>query len=224
VKLLVTGPAAQAGKTAARLRECGHEALVSPLLRSCALAWNAPAGAFEAVIATSANAFTQPLAPFLAALPCYCVGAATADAARAAGAQDLRIAEGRGAEALYAAVAAAGVCSALHLAGEAVTDAPVPATLRLRRVTTYRMELLPLGHEAAAALERQEIDWTLLYSARTAAQFLRELGRLGIERSAQKVALLGTPPADFPRDWRRCVAAEMPNERALFAAAGVLCE
>ncbi|EMD83981.1 uroporphyrinogen-III synthase [Pacificimonas flava] len=224
MRILVTRPAAQAAATAARLRAAGHEAMIAPLVEVRPVRWTLPQGAFDALVATSANAFLAGMPVPLPDLPLYAVGKATATAARAAGFTDVRTGPGGGAAPLYRQMEAEGVRSALHLAGERVKDAAVPDALTLCRVTVYAAASRPLTAEARACLAAGGTDWTLLYSAAAAQQFAAECVRAGLDRTHLSAALLGAPPAGFPADWRRLVRARIPTEDALFAAAGLLCE
>lgn len=77
-------------RTAARLAELGHEAVLAPVLRIVATGATVPAGTADALVFTSAHA-PETLAAHpdglahLQHLPCWCVGTRTAAAARTAG-------------------------------------------------------------------------------------------------------------------------------------------
>ena len=207
-----------------RLRELGHEPLLSPLLDIVPQRVELPDANFDAVLATSANAFSATVPVSLRDVPVYAVGARTAAAARDAGFADVRMSEGRGAEDLYRFAAAGGARRALHLAGRDIAAAPAPDSLDITRVSAYRAERRPLTDAASEALISGKIDMTLLYSARTAAQFGWELTRLGLTRSRLSVACLAEFGAALSCGWREIDIAERPDERSLFAAAGLLCE
>jgi len=175
---------------------------------------------------------TSPQAPRLAGpaadpyreLPAFAVGERTAAAARAAGFADVREAGGN-VVALQAAVAAVGVGRALHLAGAHRTEAAVPPGLRLIVRAVYEARLADLTAEAAAARRGGAVDWTLLFSARTAAQFARLHDGLGAARAAASIAAIGpTALAAAGGGWRRAVAAAAPNEAGILAAAGLTCD
>lgn len=87
MRVLVTRPEPGASRTAEKLRALGHEPVLLPLTRIAALAPEWPAGKFEAVLATSANALlsASTLPEQWKALPVHTVGQRTADAARNAG-------------------------------------------------------------------------------------------------------------------------------------------
>ena len=86
--LIVTRPEPGNGATVARARAMGLDARAMPLFAARPLEWTAPAAAdFDALLLTSAAAarLAGPGLASLASLPVYAVGAATADAANAAG-------------------------------------------------------------------------------------------------------------------------------------------
>jgi uroporphyrinogen-III synthase len=157
-----------------------------------------------------------PGAAVLRHLPVFAVGGATARAALEAGFTDVRAAGGT-AQALLDAVAAAGITSIVHLAGEDRTASVVPTGLAVATRTVYRAQLLPL-----AALPA--VDWVLLYSPRTAAHFAAEVERLGVARSSVNVAAISAATLAAAGDgWRETAVASEPSEDALLAAIGIPC-
>lgn len=215
MRILVTRPDPGGGATAARLRALGHEVTLHPLLGFEAVAWTPPDTLPEAVVLTSAAAarLAGVVPAALRGVPAHAVGAATAAAARAAGFADVRVGNG-GVQALLDAMAAAGTRQVLHLAGEDRTPVAVPAGMELVIRTVYRACLLPLP-----ALP--EVDWVLLFSARTAAQFAAEVDRLGGDRASLAIAAISPAAlAAAGAGWRRAVAAVTPDEDALLAVIG----
>jgi len=215
MRVLVTRPEPAASRTAARLRELGHEAIVAPLLIPRPLDWAVPPGKWQAVAFTSASA--AALAGDLSALallPAYAVGEATAAAARDAGFTQVRSARGD-ASAVFALAAADGIARLLHLAGQDRSAATVPPGLTVGVVTVYVAEL-------AGRLDVPQFDLALLYSARTAAQFdtLFAGDRSGIVVAALSPAVA----AAASPGWGRVAVAAEPTEAALFAAAGLTCD
>ena len=85
VRIAVTRPEGAAAGFAAELAVRGHEAVLAPLLEIHSLGADLPElGRFQALLATSANAFVDCRPDSLAGgLPVYAVGAATAEAAQA---------------------------------------------------------------------------------------------------------------------------------------------
>src|SRR5690606_16657199 len=118
-RVLVLRPQPAAEATAGRARALGLEPVVAPLFIVRPLAWRPPEGRFDALVLTSANALRHGgLAshePYRH-LPCYAVGEATAEAARAAGIEDVRVGRSDGA-ALARWMAADGIERAFHPCG-----------------------------------------------------------------------------------------------------------
>jgi uroporphyrinogen-III synthase len=88
IRVLVTRPEPGATRTAERLQRLGFEPIKLPLTEIVGLETSLPATTFDAVIATSANAFLYlPKAAILtlAGMPVFVVGEATAKAAKQAG-------------------------------------------------------------------------------------------------------------------------------------------
>ncbi len=216
MRLLVTRPLPGGDATATRLAAHGHDAIVAPLMAAETLAWPAPVTPPQAIMLTSAFAARLADAPAFHALPCFVVGAATAKAAQRAGFSDIRDGGGT-AQALLDTVAAAGITSLLHLAGEDRTPVVIPPALQIDTRIVYRARLLLL-----AALPA--VDWVLLYSARTARHFAAECDRLGLDRAIIAIAGLsaGIVAAAGP-GWRATLAAPGPSEDALLAAIGATC-
>lgn len=190
-----------------------------------ALAWEPPAGPFDALL------FTSPQAPRLAGpaaaayrLPVYAVGERTAQAARAAGFADVRDGGGN-LVALYDAAASAGVVRALHLAGVHRTEAPLPPGLAVEVRAVYDARLLDLTPVAAQALRTGTVDWALLFSSRTAAHFAACVDPLGLRRDTIAIAAISVKAlAAAGTGWRRAVAARTPTEAGILAAAGLACD
>ena len=216
VRVLVTRPEPAASRTAARLRAAGHQAVVAPLLVPRAVDWSIPPGDWRAV------AFTSAVAPALGgaglaaltARPAYTVGAATGDAALAAGFGDVRVARGD-ASAVFARAAADGIVRLLHLAGADRSAAVVPHGLTVAAVTVYAADL-------ADALPADGWDVALLYSTRTAAHFATLF-----DGDRARVAVAALSPgvaAVLGGGWASVAVAAEPTELALFAAARLACE
>jgi uroporphyrinogen-III synthase len=201
-------------RTRARLAEAGLAAIAMPLFEVVALDWTAPDPAgFDALLLTSANAVRHagPQLAHLVSLPVFAVGAATADAARAAG---FRVAlQGReNAAALVAEVAGLGVRRALHLAGR---DRSIEAVGPVAQViAVYASDPIPLSGEAAAALDGAV---ALVHSARAGRRLADILGpaRARTALAAISEAALAAAGAD----WEAAEVAATPDDRALIAVA-----
>lgn len=181
-----------------------------------AVAWALLPGDWQAVAFTSAAAPALGGAGLAALthLPAYAVGAATGDAAKAAGFGDVRVARGD-ASAVFTKVAGDGCTRLLHLAGADRSAALVPDGLSVGVVTVYAADL-------ADALPAAAFDLALLYSARTAAHFAALFGgdRAGLRIGALSPAIA----AAAGMGWAAIDVAAEPTEDALFAAARLACE
>jgi uroporphyrinogen-III synthase len=204
----------------------GHDVIVAPLLDPVALDWSPPEGGVEALLFTSPQGprFAGAAAEPYRSLPAFAVGARTAAAAREAGFTDVR--EGGGdVAALYASVAAAGYRRVLHLAGADRSDVTPPPEAEVVVRAVYEARLADLTDEAKAALRAGAVDWALLFSTRTAAQFAACHGALGVDRSRLSVAAISAAAlAAAGSGWARAVAAATPNEAGILAASGLSCD
>ena len=183
-RVLVTRPEPGAAATARRLEACGFVPLLLPLSRIEALPVEAsgiPADV-AAVAVTSANALRHlpgDVAAALADRPCFCVGDATAEAARSAGFS--RVVTGPGdAGTLAATIAQAGISGPLlYLAGRLrrpdLEDSLVAAGIAVTALDVY--DTLPLRHPiatVAALFGGRPVEAALVYSS-VAAEALAEL-------------------------------------------------
>jgi uroporphyrinogen-III synthase len=182
MRLLVTRPEADAERTATTLRACGHEVLVSPLLRIEPLADALiPPGPFAALLVTSAN-----VAPAIAAharfaqlrsLPVFVVGDRSAEALRATGFADVTSAQGGVDDlATLAASRARPGGSLLYLAG-ADRSGDLSGVLSRRGFTVSTVVLYRAAPVAAlsplAAAAIAVIDGVLHFSRRSAEMYLK---------------------------------------------------
>jgi len=183
VRLLVTRPDPDGVRTAATLRERGHEATVAPLLRLEPVDFEMSDDAVGAVVLTSANAARavagHPRHATLIALPAFTVGRHTAQAARDAGFDQIHCAEGDKKDLVDLIVAryqgARG--SLLYLAGEDragdLAADLAPHRLSVRTVVAYRAvksERFPPAVEALLA--RGAVDGVLHFSKRSAEAYI----------------------------------------------------
>jgi uroporphyrinogen-III synthase len=178
--VLVTRPRAESDVFAVALAMRGHEALVAPMIEIVPIAGaHVDLDGAQAVLFTSANGVRA----FAAAetrrdLPAYCVGDATATAARDAGFAQVESASGdvvalaalvraRLAPSGGALVHAAGTSVAGDLAGDLARDG-----FSVRRVPLYRSETAAaLTDDARAALREGRVDVVAFFSPRTAQAF-----------------------------------------------------
>ncbi|OJF89862.1 uroporphyrinogen-III synthase [Pararhizobium antarcticum] len=188
MRILVTRPQPAASKTARRLQELGHEALVLPLMQSVAdadVARSALRQDYAALALTSAQA-AETLASIANDIkdhldtPVFCVGTATASAARALGFRNIMTGTGTGrslARMLAASLAATDPRQTLYLAG-APRSPDFEASLRrdgirFKVVECYRMVPVDgVKTRLQTILAETPPDAVLLYSSETARLFL----------------------------------------------------
>lgn len=205
----VLRPEPGAGATVARLEAAGVRATALPLFAVAPVAWTMPAGGFDALLLTSANAVRHggDLAA-VRGLPVAAVGATTAAAARARG-LDVRW-TGAGDAAAAAALVPAGT-RLLHLAGR--DRVAVPGAVA---VTVYDSLVRDLDRNALAPMAGGVV---LLHSARAARRF----AELGHGLADVRVAALSAAVAEAAGSgWRRVAVAAAPTDADLVAAAASL--
>ena len=198
--------------------------IVAPIFEVRPLAWQAPDPAdFDALMLTSANAPRHAGAGLagLTALRCYCVGEATAEAARAAGFRDLRIGPSDG-DTLLKITAGDGVRKLLHLSGRDHVGLEHP-DIRITRIPVYAAD--PLDHlpvEAVRALEAGAL--ALLHSPRAARIFAGLVDAVGLERARIRIAAISrAAEAAAGPGWALSAAAAAPRDEALLELAAELC-
>lgn len=232
-RVLVTRPAADSARLAARLRAAGHTVCESPLLEVVPVAWTLPDPLPEAIMFTSrqAPAALGDVPAVLRDVPVFPVGPGTAAAARAAGFTDVR-ADGDGDQRrLVEQVAASGSRSVLFLSGAEVRGDPVGALgalgITAERRVVYEAHLAEtFSPEAGAALTGNALDWVLLFSPRTARRFRQLYEALGGARpgilrpDTLRLGCMSAAVARPVRDggWQSVVIAEAATEAALLAA------
>jgi uroporphyrinogen-III synthase len=184
LRVLVTRPEPQASATAALLRARGHEVHIAPVARIERLEPALPpATAVDAVILTSANA-AFALAPYRE-LPVYAVGAATARAARGAGAPSVTTAAGDWQSLARLLTGPDGLRAGtrlLHLSGAEIrgdlAGALRAAGLSLQRVVVYAARAEPwLDPRVSTLLARAALDAVLFFSPAHATIWRRQIER-----------------------------------------------
>lgn len=157
------------------------------------LAWQKPEGPFDAILAGSANVFRHggPQLAAFANVPVMAVGAATADAARAAGFTVARTGEGG----LQPLIETLPPGNYLRLAGlDRVTLAP-PEAVRITTAVVYAAQARAIPPAFAALLKKGGV--VLLHSGEAAGHFRRECEALGIARNRLYLACLAPRIADL---------------------------
>ncbi|WP_294540419.1 uroporphyrinogen-III synthase [uncultured Rhodoblastus sp.] len=222
MRVLVTRPPEQAAPTAQKLVALGHVPVLAPVLEIVATGARLPAGPFDLLLASSAQAFLGIAPESAPGSPLACVGAKTAEAARRRGFEVQTV--GADSEALATVLLAEGrPKSALYLAGrerKGLLERRLREnSWRVEIIETYEARPVPYWPEnLRAALACGEIDAILHYSPRSAALALALMGREAAPRlrhfclSAEIAALCG---AWAPQ--QQIVAAFQPDEESLMA-------
>lgn len=223
--LLILRPEPGASETVARARSMGLEALATPLFSIRPLKWEPPgAETVDGVMLTSANAVRHAgvaVAAFTP-LPCYAVGEATAEAARAAGFTRIQTGPSDGA-ALLGIMAQSGVTRVLHLCGRDHIPLENPSVSILRRFVYAAEPVRPLPADAAAALRGGAL--VALHSPRAAAHFAALVDAAGLDRGSIALAAISQAAADAAGEgWRDIAVANAPRDAALLELAEKLCK
>lgn len=223
--LLLTRPAGDNELLARRLRAAGHRVSIAPMLDIRSLG-SAPLddSAAAGLVLGSANAVRHGAARLTRRdLPVWCVGPATADAARTAGFHDIRTGGGDGTELARLIVTQANPADGplLYPCGKERRPEPerglARAGFRIIAVPVYEAcEVATLPGAVAEALARGDIEVVLLYSPRTARHFCALVAadvraRLGFAVLSPAVA------RELGPDRRRAVTAGAPDEESLLA-------
>ncbi len=229
MRILVTRPAPDGERTAATLRELGYEVLAAPLMQVKPIVADV-AGAWSAVIISSANAIRALDAPQIASLeklPLFAVGQRSADAAREAGFNDVRSANGN-ADDLIRLVAASHTkqtATYLYLAGENraadVEGELAKRGIKARTMSVYENVTLDYPPELVGALHHRKVDAVLHFSRRSAENYVNGAKAAGIEDMARvpKHFALSAQVAEPLRaaGVGQIRVAPEPNEAALLA-------
>jgi uroporphyrinogen-III synthase len=208
MKVWVTRAEPGAGRTAAKLRDLGHEAVVAPLLRTRSLPVSIELTGVGALAFTSSNG-VRAFAALSSdrSLPVFAVGDATADAALKAGFGDVTSADGD-VEALAALVAN----NRDRFTGEVLAPGAKERAGDLRGARLLAVyETVATGAELPAG-----VDTVLVHSPKAAALLARcdvsALTVLAISEAAAR------PLANTPL--KRLAWAARPDEAALLALLG----
>lgn len=215
--LIILRPEPGATETGVRANAAGLTAGKVPLFAAGAIDWTAPnPHAFDALLITSANAprFAGPGLASLASLPVWCVGAASAAAAKAAG-LDVRHIGQHGAQAALDAASSVGVRHMLWLAGQERTAVTPPAGLTLLAVPVYHARPLPVSRDQLAGPAV-----ALVHSKRAA----RRLASLAPDRSQLHLVAISPAVTDAAgTGWASVTTAAQPDDGEMVAIAAQLC-
>lgn len=211
-KVVVLRPEPGASATLARATAAGIEAVAIPLFEIAPVDWVAPdAGDYDALLLTSASAVRHGGGQIdaLRALPTYCVGAATAEAARDAG----------------FAVAGTGVADAAALVER------VPQGLRLLHLTGRNHRSIP-GGTSIPVYDSAPIDpppslkllpgnVAMVHSPRAGARLAELVEQRG---DISIAAISAAAAAACGGGWHEVAAIAAPGDGALLALAAALCQ
>lgn len=215
--LIILRPEPGAQATWVRAEAAGMTAELVPLFGAGPMDWTVPDPApFDGLLLTSANAlrFAGKGLAALSALPAWCVGAATAEAARAGG-LDVRHIGTSDAQAVLSVAAEQGVRHLLWLAGEARSALTPPPGLTISLRIIYHASALPVATEA---LRGPAV--VLIHSKRAA----RRLAALAPDRAALSVVAMSTAVAEAAGPgWRAVAVAPQPDDGEMVAMAAKLC-
>lgn len=220
---IVVRPEPGNAATVQAARALGIAAQGWPLFEVAAMAWDCPDPAgFDALLIASSNAIRhagQQLAQ-LRGLPVHAVGAATAEAARAAGLAIASVGE-RDLAALLVTVPRPArllrLCGAEHIA------LPSPAGLSLTTTVVYEVRSLPVPARLAERLADNAL--VLLHSAAAARHFAAECDRLALPRAHIALACLAPRVAAAAGEgWADLRSAARPSDGALLALARQMCQ
>lgn len=223
--ILLTRPVEDVEDSKRRLELMGHEVLVAPMIRIMPVTFQMPAKE-ETLIITSANAVRHGLKNLEGRdWTIYCVGTATADAAREEGFTNIVEGPGtaRGLMPLLLESSGAVRRSFTHLSGEDVAyniaDALRQQGFEATMTPVYRAApVSDVPFDVEAALNAGVISHVLFYSARTATIFeevvadqdkhywLHTMTALGLSSRVGE-ALIGP--------WRMVKTAILPSEQAM---------
>lgn len=237
--VLVTRPAPDNQRTAATLSARGYHALLMPMLRFEALAFQDDGAPCDGIILTSANAVRalvhHPAMERLLDSPTFTVGDQTAEMARQAGFRNVISAKGD-AEALNELIVKtaaaeiikkggalryfAGADRARDLAGDLGAQGFVVTTYTVYRMTPVQ----DFAPDLIGAFASGEIDAVLHYSRRTARAFVDAARTDGVEISALALpqCCISDAVAAVLREAgaTQVIVARTPNEEAVMDALG----
>lgn len=220
LRVAITRAQPQAERTAELVRARGAEAIVAPLLTIVPCGYNTSTEGAQAIIFTSSNGVRAfPDARGARDRIVLAVGDATAEAAREAGFNDVRSADGdvRSLAALAKTALDPAKGKLIHIAGDHVAG-DLGSELRAAGFSVERR--LAYASVAAFALPdalTQPLDIVLFQSVRAAETFVA----LGAPNAAQLTAgCLSAAIADAAgkSSWKRIVTAPHPREDDLLAA------
>ncbi len=232
--VIITRPEPAASATAEKLRELGHEVIVSPVLKIVDTGINQPSGTFHGIIVTSANALNilQKRSTFenLLNLPVFAVGDATADKAKALGFKNVVSAGGSAKDLAFLIADHTGFLDGvnvelLYISGVDTTDGLVKSlrdhSIGITTWPVYKANKVDqLTKSATGLLISGSPCIVLLYSTRSARQFAMLADLLLPEHVFENIAFITISPkvsSALPDVFQsRSFHSEHPDEPSLF--------
>lgn len=207
--------------TCAAARAMGLSPVSAPLFEIEPLAWDAPEGRFDAILAGSANVFRhggESLATLRTA-PVIAVGETTAQAARAAGFAASCTGEGG----LQPVVATLPPGNYLRIAGEDRVPLDPAEDVRIATVVAYAARRRAFPAHLVEALQSPAV--VLLHSGEAATHFAQECDALGISRKRHHLACLAPRIAQRAGEgWARAAVASSRTDKEVLELAARMCQ
>lgn len=207
--------------TCTAARAMGLAPLSAPLFAIEPLAWDAPDGVFDAILAGSANVFRHggERLEGLREVPVIAVGETTAQAARDAGFAVSRVGEGG----LQPVVASLPPGNYLRIAGEDRVPLDPPDGVRIATVVAYGARKLAFPAHLVEALQSPAV--VLLHSGEAATHFAQECDALGISRKRHHLACLAPRIAQRAGEgWARVAVASSRTDKEVLELAARMCQ
>jgi uroporphyrinogen-III synthase len=229
--VLLTRPQTLSEALAAKMWALGYACVIEPLLTITPV--HSPMPDFttiQAVMVTSGNAFAAlpQVPPSVLDLPCFCVGAKTADLAHAYGFKRVLHAFGDGTELarLIEATLIDRGKGIMHIAGRDIDcqagDALTQANFTIDPWVVYDAQsVTTFAPSTLESIRHKKIDVVLLFSRRTALTFTRLIRSHQLEACCATLDAIGlSVPVTSALDslpWRTLTAASHPTEDAVIA-------
>jgi len=218
--LIVTRPEPGNAATVERARVLGLDAGAMPLFAAHPLSWEVPRAAdFDALLLTSAQAvrLAGPALANLSSLPVHAVGAATAEAAEAAGLTVVRVGP-VDAQSLLDGMTSDNIRRILWLCGRDRSELD-PHGAMLEPLPCYAVDLVDPPAEWAAQIAAPAV--ILAHSARAARRIAALAGPARAHLAL--VAISPAVAAEAGAGWAELTASAQPNDAAMLALAHALC-
>lgn len=223
--VLITRPSPDAEDFAAAVKEIGYVPLIDPLLTATYYATLPVEPPPQAIVATSAHAFATPAPAAWVRLPVFVMGQNSAQAARAAGYQNILSANGKFTELLRLlerTLVPAG--EILYLRGETIRHdlkMHLPRSV-IREQVVYAMQGAELlADTTRTAIRSGTLDTVTLFSARTAQVFSQLVGRQALTDDLRSIKVLCLSAAVLESvdnlPWRHAEVAGQPDRHGMLA-------